>query len=107
MWKATRKVAHKKPAEWLRKETTQELIETLQAFEKGGISRLLEIKKGRNGGTSAHWQLAVAYAAFFDPHFQLWIGNAFLLVPETPPMNHKLSFLVPRKTLKTHNAPFL
>lgn len=75
MWKATGKLERKKPKFWLENAGTQELIEVLRLLEKGRISSLLEIKRGRTGGTFAHWQLAVAYAAFLDPHFQLWIGN--------------------------------
>ena len=75
MWKATGKAHHKKPAYWLKNAGTQELIEVLQKLEKTRKSGFLETKKGRNGWTFAHWQLAVAYAAFLAPHFQLWIGN--------------------------------
>ena len=39
-------------------------------------SDLLKIKRGRGGGTWAHWQLGLAYTKYLSPEFHIWCNEA-------------------------------
>jgi anti-repressor protein len=72
----------KKPSEWARNEQVQELIAELH-MELSGNSRLgqkvINIQKGgANPGTFTHELLAVSYAGWISPSFQLKVNQAFL-----------------------------
>lgn len=67
----------KEPSRWLRGAQAQELITALS----GQLNRrnspiwtaedLVQARRGNDGGTWAHWQIAAAYAHYLDPHFYL------------------------------------
>ena len=63
------------PSYWLALEGTQSLIAELQE-QTTGI--WVVSKEGRNGGTFAHELLAVSYAGWISPAFQLKVNQAFL-----------------------------
>jgi len=42
---------------------------TLQKKYNVGLSDIINSKSGCNGGTFAHWQLALAYAKYLSPEF--------------------------------------
>lgn len=87
MWKADGSNRHRKPYEWARYEGA-EFIEKLQ--EKAGGARLLEVRKGRGGGTWAHWQIAMAYAQYLSPEFHAWCNAVVRSYMEgTPPPQPK------------------
>lgn len=43
----------------------------LQIKDLAAQAGLIETRRGSNGGTWAHWQIAVAYAKLLNPHFHL------------------------------------
>lgn len=63
------------PSYWLTLESTQSLISELDE-QTTGIS--VVSKEGRNGGTFVHELLAVSYAGWISPAFQLKVNQAFL-----------------------------
>lgn len=67
---------HKRPSRWLRNESTQELITELDPQRsKNDID---VIKGGNASGTYAHELLAISYAGWISPAFQLRVNQAFL-----------------------------
>lgn len=75
---------NKAPYEWLRGAQAKELIAALgerESTPNTGISRIsddddpfagfVETRRGNNGGTWAHWQIAAAYAHWLNPAFYL------------------------------------
>lgn len=74
MHQAAGGLSHKRPAEWMTRDQTQELLAALARklpLQGGSISVLVETREGRNGGTWAHWQIAAAYAHYLKPEFYL------------------------------------
>ncbi len=72
---------HKRPSKWLAAEQTKELITTLQyqSPSKGLAQKAVNsIKGGNNSGTFAHELLAISYAGWISPAFQLQVNQTFL-----------------------------
>lgn len=68
--------AHKKPSNWLDLLGTQELIAELNRQRQ---DRTFDVVKGGNApGIYAHELLAVSYAGWISPAFQLKVNQAFL-----------------------------
>lgn len=66
---------NKAPSQWLRTQTAQELISHL---EKETMQICTVSSEGRNGGTFAHELLAVSYAGWISPAFQLQVNQVFI-----------------------------
>lgn len=73
--KASELGADKAPSQWLRNKQTKELVEELQ---KETVQICIVSVEGRNGGTFANELLAVSYAGWISPSFQLKVNQAFL-----------------------------
>lgn len=72
---------HKRPSKWLAIEPTRELIHTLESQSPStglGQKAINSTKGGNNSGTFAHELLAVSYASWISPIFQLQVNQAFL-----------------------------
>lgn len=68
--------ASKSPSQWLRRKSTKALITELQGQD---VNLPLEvIHGGDSAGTYAHELLAVSYAGWISPAFQLKVNQAFL-----------------------------
>lgn len=65
-----------RPNEWLSLQHTQELEEIL-ITENSGLKPIIS-KPGRYGGTFAHELLAISYAGWISPYFQLQVNQVFL-----------------------------
>lgn len=84
---------HKRPSKWLATEQAKSLIDELQKNQspKSGLAQEVVnvIKGGISPGTFAHELLAISYAGWISPAFQLQVNQAFLdyrtgkLVPVT------------------------
>ena len=92
MWKAAGRPENRRPADWLAlEETTRfrayadnhwtELEEPVAANAgQAGIWNLdtdgfVATVRGNQGGTWAHWQLALPYARYLSPAFHLWCNT--------------------------------
>ncbi len=81
----------KRPSQWLRLKSTQELVNELDASNCADLHSLpITQTEGRNGGTYAHELLAISYAGWISPKFQLQVNQAFIdshqqpLIPNIP-----------------------
>lgn len=71
LWRAAGSPETKRPIDWTRGAQAQEILEALAEQEKVEISHLLFVQSGRNGGTWAHWQIALIYAHYLSPRLYL------------------------------------
>jgi hypothetical protein len=79
LWKAAQSPKKKKPAEWLARESTQELLEVAQSLitPKMGQLELVGSQAGRYGGTYAQQTLALSYAKWLSPELHLAVNQVF------------------------------
>lgn len=75
--KASGGLKKKKPSYWLALEGTKELILELGKAEISALP-VSAIRGGRNSGTFAHQLLAISYAGWISPAFQLQVNQVFL-----------------------------
>jgi hypothetical protein len=73
MWKASGSDDGKRPAEWLRLDATRAFVEVVEASNMGVAH--ISTRRGNNGGTHAHWQIALAYAKYLSPEFHMWCNQ--------------------------------
>ncbi|MBK1662816.1 KilA-N domain-containing protein, partial [Paracraurococcus ruber] len=92
MWRAAGSPEYRRPTSWLILEDTLRFRAHARAHwteldEPAGDNvvhdhifhldpdGLVATARGRNGGTWAHWQLALAYARYLSPAFHLWCNT--------------------------------
>lgn len=77
LWKASGKDRNFNPNEWIRQDSSQQLIEAACSFLNTGIDRIITSKRGKGGGTYAHKQIALAYAKYLSPELHIAVNNVF------------------------------
>ncbi|WP_148208398.1 KilA-N domain-containing protein [Solidesulfovibrio magneticus] len=78
LWKAAGKNPSQRIPEWLRLPATNNFVNRVSEKEKVGKSHLLKAVPGRNGGTFAHWQIALAYAKYLSPELHMAVNDVFM-----------------------------
>jgi hypothetical protein len=73
MWKAQGAVPAQQPANWLASAEAKSFMEALNDLNPGNSG--VKAKKGKNGGTYAHWQIGLAYAKYLSPEFHMWCNT--------------------------------
>lgn len=68
----------KRPSIWLTNKQAQELVEELSQNSGLGHKLINSVKGGMSPGTFAHELLAVSYAGWISPSFQLKVNQVFL-----------------------------
>lgn len=85
--KASGEGKHKSPNKWLENKHTQDLIaeleakllKTFQTPNSGSAHKVLSVVNGgSNPGTYAHELIAISYAGWIRPDFQLDVNQAFI-----------------------------
>lgn len=79
--RASGEADHKRPSKWLATEPTKELIAELEQLSPSeGLAQkaVNSVKGGSTPGTFAHELLAVSYAGWISPSFQLKVNQVFL-----------------------------
>ena len=74
MWKAAGSEEAKRPANWARKKGSP-FIETVALAGNMPEGHILRATRGRDGMTSANWQVALAYAKYLSPEFHMWCNT--------------------------------
>jgi len=72
---------HKSPNRWLENQSVQELITELESQGQNydlGVKAVSKTHGGANRGTFAHQLLAISYAGWISPAFQLQVNQVFL-----------------------------
>lgn len=75
MWRAAGSDPSKQPAKWREHDGTKEFVSYIAETLRWEESFLFAAKEGRNGGTWAHWQVAMAYAKYLSPEFHAWCNS--------------------------------
>lgn len=88
MWKAAGANVDKRPNDWINYDYNQPFLRSLARMlntvpngiiDNVGIAHIIKTKRGKNGGTEAHWQVAIEYAQYLDPHIAIqcnqWIKD--------------------------------
>ena len=78
LWRAASGSESQEPKFWLRQDETQRLMGELAQKEKVTVNHLLKIKRGKGGGTWAHWQIALSYAQYLSPELHLFVNQCFV-----------------------------
>lgn len=76
--KASGGQGHKKPSQWLRRQEAKSLITELGVNLHPAQEVVSSVNGGLNAGTFAHELLAVSYAGWISPAFQLKVNQVFL-----------------------------
>ena len=83
LWKAIGGKSRNRPKVWVSTKEASELINTLS---KGQDSALyIQVRKGAQGGTFAHWQIALAYAKWLSPELHLQVNDIYRRFQEADP----------------------
>lgn len=78
MWKASGSVETQHPKFWLGNDEPKRFMNKLAENLNVTPSYLLNVKRGKYGGTWAHWQIALAYAQYLSPEFHMFINQCFV-----------------------------
>ena len=62
----------KRPVDWLRLDETNDYVEAVSDYLKCEPKSLLKTRRGNNGGTWLHPDLAVVFARWLDVRFSVW-----------------------------------
>jgi Uncharacterized phage-encoded protein len=82
----------KQPANWMRLDSTKELIDELSRSSDLRNAPINQIQGGLNQGSYAHELLAIAYASWISPSFHLQVNQVFLDY-RTGKLNQRVSTL--------------
>lgn len=74
MWKAAGASRSQNPNNWIRFEGAS-FVEAVALAHNASLARIIETKKGKNGATFAHWQIAIAYAKYLNHDFHMWCNS--------------------------------
>jgi len=94
IYRASNSKESKRPSQWLRTQATKELIAELESQNADMLSgekhhvnmhlALSVVHGGNNQGTYAHELLAISYAGWISPKFQLQVNQAFIQSHQQP-----------------------
>lgn len=66
------------PHDWSRLQSTSQLTDSLVEKLNTAKSRIINVTRGKNGGTWGHKLLAVEYSGYLSPELRLKINDTFL-----------------------------
>jgi len=70
LYESVGKPPNQDPRQWKRLSHTQALIQQISQELNVGFSHILKSKRGKGGGTFAHWKLALDYAGYLSPELR-------------------------------------
>lgn len=87
LWKAAGSDELKRPAHWMQQDETQEFISSITKKLNVRQNHIITTKRGKGGGSWAHWQIALAYAKYLSPELHMFVNQCFMerLQEETNP----------------------
>ena len=101
MWKAAGAPSGRAPSDWSDLASTKEFVSAVEAGFNAGKSGIIT-KKGRGGGSMAHWQIGLAYAKYLSPGFHMWCNTVVRAHMEGKPVGGQL----PAETLEQIERSF-
>lgn len=73
LWRAAGSIESKRPYRWWILPQTTEFVATVKSNCRK--STVIETRRGYEGGTFAHWQIAIAYAKYLSPAMHIWANE--------------------------------
>lgn len=94
---------HKTPGQWVRRDEVKLLIKELSVDLHLGQNVINLVKGGKNPGTYAHVDLAISYAGWISPAFQIKVNRTFYRVQtgDTTIVDEVLDRATPEDTKRT------
>lgn len=77
LWESAGKPKNKDPRRWVQTESSQSFIASVARKLNVAKSDILKSKRGKGGGTLAHWQVAIAYAKYLDDDLHIFCNDVF------------------------------
>lgn len=77
IWLAAGSPKSKDPRQWVRLESTTQLIETVAEIYNVQKIHIIKTRKGKGGGSFAHKNIALAYAKYLDPKLHVLVNQTF------------------------------
>lgn len=74
MWKASGSPENREPFNWARFEG-KAFVEAVALSHNLSDAQVMTVKRGKGGGTLAHWQIGLAYAKYLSPEFHMWCNT--------------------------------
>lgn len=78
MHKAAGGDVSQRPSKWLELPETRKFLQSLSRRESVLKSDIIGSIMGRNGGTFAHWQIALAYAKYLSPELHMAVNETYM-----------------------------
>lgn len=75
MWKAAGSPQDRRPDDWKKDSANVAFIDHVAEFLNAPTTGIWTGKRGRNGGTWAHWQISIAYAKYLSHEFHMWANS--------------------------------
>lgn len=82
MWKAAKSPDHQRPDDWKKDAGNRAFLEHVAMVSNAPVEGIWKGRRGNNGGTWAHWQIALAYAKYLSPEFHMWCNTVVRSVME-------------------------
>lgn len=77
LWKVAGSPKSKNPNDWMRQDSTIQLIDAIIGILNTVSDRIIKTKKGKGGGSYAHRNIALAYAKYLDPKLHVMVNEIF------------------------------
>lgn len=77
LWKAAGSNPDKRPNDWVVITENQEFIQSVSKQLNTAVDGIIKTKRGKGGGTWAHWQIALAYAKYLSPELHMFVNQCF------------------------------
>lgn len=77
LWRSAGSKREQAPNFWVNQDSTKQLIEVSAGFLNATQDCIINSKRGKNGGTYAHKQIALAYAKYLSPELHIAVNQVF------------------------------
>jgi hypothetical protein len=75
MWKAAGSLNGRRPDDWKKDGANRAFLDHVALITNAPVEGIWRGRRGNNGGTFAHWQIALAYAKYLSPAFHAWCNE--------------------------------
>lgn len=78
LWRAAGSERTNAPNFWTEQEQSARFIETIAKNLNATKDCIIKTKRGKSGGTWAHWQIALSYAQYLSPELHMFVNQCFV-----------------------------
>jgi hypothetical protein len=77
LWKASGSIENKDPRQWQRKSGEEFVVDLAESLNVP-VEHIIKSKRGKSGGTWAHWQIGLAYAQYLSTSLHRFVNQCFM-----------------------------